>query len=465
MSMIATLERRLDADRQSRKTMKADLDGILAAAERRGSNAGLTDAETARFDALVADIRAADEVIGETDARLVELRRQETRESTAAETRRLQGPAPSGLMSGYHSGGGQTYHRGMSSPSFFADLLRAQRGDRDSIDRLSRNQAEVGVETRALGNTGGTGGSAGEFAPPGWLVEEFVRLARPGRVTADLFHREKLPDGVSTINLPKVLTGTTAANQTTQNTTLSNTDLTSGALSSAIVTIGGKQVVSQQLFDQSAVPVDQVILTDLAADYARQVGSQAIIGTGAAGQLRGYLTPTSTNVVTWTQATPTAGGFYGQLARLQGQITPTRFAAPDTVVMHPRRWAWLASYVDSTGRPLVVPTGGFNGMAQAGPNVAAGLVGSILGMEVYTDPNIPTNLGAGTNQDVVLMFVRDDVWLWESDLRAEAFTQTYADSLGILLRCFAYTALIPDRYLASLGQISGTGLTTPAFAS
>ncbi|WP_295701099.1 hypothetical protein, partial [Lapillicoccus sp.] len=155
------------------------------------------------------------------------------------------------------------------------------------------------------------------------------------------------------------------------------------------------------------------------------------------------------------------------LAKLQGAINASRYASPDAVVMHPRRWAWFASFTDSTGRPLVVPSSGgsaFNAMATPDVNAAAGFVGSVLGMQVFTDPNIPTNLGTGTNQDVVLMFKRDDVWLWESTLRAEAFTQTMADSLGVLFRVYNYAAMIPERYAASLGQLSGTGLVTPTFA-
>ncbi len=229
---------------------------------------------------------------------------------------------------------------------------------------------------------------------------------------ANLCHTEVLPPGVSSVNLPRVLTGTTTAIQTTQNTALSQTDMTTAAVSSSIVTIGGKQVVSQQLLDQSGIPFDRVILGDLTADYARQLDTQVLTGSGTAGQLRGYLTATSTNNQTWTQATPTAGLFYSQLAKLQGAINANRYASPDTVVMHPRRWAWLASFADSTGRPLVVPSsGGFNSMANPGANAAQGFVGTVLGMEVYTDPNVPTNLGAGTNQDVVLVFLRDDLWL------------------------------------------------------
>jgi hypothetical protein len=104
-------------------------------------------------------------------------------------------------------------------------------------------------------------------------------------------------------------------------------------------------------------------------------------------------------------------------------------------------------------------------MAANSNTLAAGHVGSVLGMDVYTDPNISTTTGAGSNQDTVLMFKRDDIWLWESDFRAETMREPYAESLGVLVRLWNYSALIPDRYLASLGQIVGTGLVSPTFAS
>ena len=200
----------------------------------------------------------------------------------------------------------------------------------------------------------------------------------------------------------------------------------------------------------------------------RQLGTQVLTGTGTGGQLKGFLTATSSNVVTWTQATPTVGGFYAQLAKLQSQIAATRYKAADVVVMSPRRWGWMASATDSTGRPLVVPTsGGFNSMASptAGLEGAAGHVGSILGMDCYVDPNISVTSGTGANQDTVIMFVRDDVWLYEGSVRAEAFSAPYADSMGILFRVFNYFAAIPVRYPASLGQVVGTGLVTPNFGN
>jgi len=425
----------------------------------QGEHRDMQASENREFNKAVA-------LIAEQDERIAELA-DEAKRSASAASARIGFSEPSGIGGAFTSGG-ETYHRGATSPSFFRDLWHAQRGDADASDRLRRNNREVGMETRALGNTGATGGSGGEFAPPAWIIDQYVKLARPGRVTADLFHKEDLPAGVSSVNIPKVATGTTVALQTTQNTAVAQTDITSTSLSSGIITLAGKQVVSQQLLDQGGIRVDEVILEDLSADLARQLGTQALTGSGTGGQLKGFLTATSSNVVTWTQATPTASGFYAQLAKLQGQINATRYKAPDAVAMHPRRWAWFASFTDSTGRPLVVPTSGsFNSMANPtdGMQGAAGHVGSVLGMDVFTDPNLPVGGGTGNNQDTVLMFVRDDVWLYEGTLRAEAFTAPYADSMGILYRVFNYYAMIPDRYSASLGQVSGTGLVTPTFAN
>jgi len=449
----------LAAMRERRNLMRGAMEAVLAAPSRE--NRDLRQSETRDFD-------LAKNRIGEIDERIAELEYEARGSAAVAETRRMFGDGGTPGIGGAFTSGGETYHRGATSPSFFRDLWHAQRGDATASERLRSNNSEVGMESRALGNTNATGGSGGEFAPPAWILDAYVKLARPGRVTADLFHKEVLPSGVSSVNIPKVATGTTVAQQTTQNTAVAQTDITSTSLSSGIITLAGKQVVSQQLLDQGGLRVDEVILEDLAADLARQLGTQALTGTGTGGQLKGFLTATSSNVVTWTQATPTASGFYAQLAKLQGQVNATRFKAPDVVVMHPRRWAWFASFTDSTGRPLVVPTaGGFNSMANPadGMQAAAGHVGSVLGMDVYTDPNLPVNGGTGTNQDTVLMFVRDDVWLYEGTLRAEAFTQPYADLMGILYRVFNYFAMIPDRYSASLGQISGTGLVTPTFAA
>src|SRR5262249_47576032 len=100
-----------------------------------------------------------------------------------------------------------------STPSFFMDLRNAKLGVYESIDRLNRNH-KVAVEREArAGDMTTVAGAGGQFAPPLWLVEEFVALARPGRVAADLCTHDTLPEGISSINMPKVSSGATTAVQ------------------------------------------------------------------------------------------------------------------------------------------------------------------------------------------------------------------------------------------------------------
>ncbi len=88
----------------------------------------------------------------------------------------------------------------------------------------------------------------------------------------------------------------------------------------------------------------------------------------------------------------------------------------NAIVMTPTRWEWMmATGADSTGRPLVVPIGEafnafgqYNGL-QNGPIVA----GTVAGLPVYVDGNIPSDLGTETNQDEIFVLHRQSHWLME----------------------------------------------------
>lgn len=442
---------------------------ILATAETRADKK-LTDDEQKTYDEKRKAKKDLDDEIRDCETRYNELLDEEQRDERAAEARRKYADPDAATRAKVNEP--DIYERG-NGQSYFRDLGNAvMRQDMAAIDRLRRHSQHL-VESRALGNTGAAGGSGGEFAPPQWLVADWVNLIRPGRVTADLFTHETVPQGYSSINYPKILTGTTTAVQSTQNSALSQTDLTTGSVQTGFATIGGKQVVSQQLLDQSAINFDQVILRDLAADYAQRVGSQIFLGTGTGSGtgavVNGLGAATIGTTQTWTQASPTAAGFYGQAGALLSAFITARIAPPTCWVMSPRRWYWLASAADSTGRPLVVPVGvAYNPIATQPENLATvpqGLVGYFHGLPVYIDPNNPVNLGAGTNQDNVYLLKTDDLVLFESEPQAEAFRETYADTVGVLFRMYAYVGTILNRHTQSIGVITGTGLVTPTFAS
>ncbi|MQT03172.1 phage major capsid protein [Streptomyces jumonjinensis] len=445
---------------EQRAALKTELDGILSApsAEKRK----LTDDEDTAFASKRDAIKAKDTEIRAVEERIGELEEAEERTAKAAELRAKYtpaGPQTSGVTVVSEP---ETYRRG-GQRSYFRDLFQAQqRGDRDAIERLQRSDREVkeGLEQRALSTTDG---GVGEFVPPLWMVDEYVRLARAGRVIADQVRQQALPTGTDSINLPRLATGTAVGEQASQNTAVQNTDATSNSISASVTTIAGQQVVSQQLLEQSPVNMDDILLADLAADYAIKADTFTI--TNNAVNKRGILNVSGLNAITYTDANPTVGELYAKVGDGIQQIHTGRLMPPSKVFMHPRRWAWFSVSLDVNGRPLVVPVAQMpqNAAATMGGVVSEGFVGTVQGLPVYVDPNIPTNLGAGTNEDRIIIVRSDDVILYEATPRAETFRETYADQLSVLLRFYNYVAIHSERYPKSISVISGTGLVAPTF--
>ncbi|HEY2724248.1 MAG TPA: phage major capsid protein [Pseudonocardiaceae bacterium] len=247
---------------------------------------------------------------------------------------------------------------------------------------------------------------------------------------------------------------------------LTEVDLTTTSISSGVFTVAGGQTVSRQLIDQSPLNVDKIVFSDLTRRYAIAVDQFVLSGTGV-GQPTGITVVAGTNAVSYTDASPAllgTGKLYSKMANAIELIQTSRFDSPTAILMHPRRWGWICVQSDTANRPAVVPTdqGAFNAagvMDNASP--ASNHVGRMFGLPAFTDASIPTNVGAGTHQDTIIIAKFDDLYLWESGIRAQAFEQTFAQNLSIFLRLFAYMSFQPARYPASITLINGTGLVAP----
>jgi HK97 family phage major capsid protein len=427
-----------------RENLRADANKLVD--EARTAERELTPDEVTRFDATEADIRAI-------DAQVVKLDEQIRADAAHAEVMKRYAPTIQVLSEPevYAKRGGN---------SFFRDLYRSKNGDWEAAQRIQRHNAMQAEQRAGLTTANGAGG---EMVPPLWLVNDFIKFARAGRVTANLIPTLPLPAGTDSINIPKINTGTAVANMTGQNTGITETDLTTTSVSSSVYTIAGGQTVSLQLLEQSPISIDEAVLSDLSAAYAVQLNSGILIGTGSTGTPVGIMGLAGTNAVTLTLTT--AAGFNSAIANAIQQVHTNRFMPADTIVMHPRRWGWLTAQSDTQGRPLVVPAANspMNSVANQDGVAAQGYVGTMQGLPVYVDALIPTNLGAGTNQDAVIVGRFADLILWESDIRAEAFTQTYAQNMSVFLRLYNYASFQAGRYPASLSIINGAGLVTPTF--
>lgn len=358
-----------------------------------------------------------------------------------------------------------TYQAG-GPHGFFADAIAATRGNSDAIDRLGRNQAEVadrrGERYDLSGNQANTGGY---LTPPIYLADQLAELARAGRPVLEAIGIGPLPERADSINVPTVATGTATARQLNQLDGVQETDAQFGQVSSKVVTIAGMQDVSRQLVDRGQPDVDRVIFGDLARDFLRQ-HEQLALTSNSAGAL-GINAVTGTNAITYTDTGPTVPELYPKIADAIQRVATLAFVPANLVVMHPRRWAWMLAALDTQGRPLVSPDANNprNAIATTAAPAAEGPVGSIHGVPVIASANVPTGLGAGTNEDTIFVLAGGEQLLWEdkSGPYLETFSDVGSGTLTVRFRLHQYVAWTFERRPVSISKIGGTGCIAPSW--
>jgi HK97 family phage major capsid protein len=344
--------------------------------------------------------------------------------------------------------------------SYFRDLIKADQGDMTARTRLQRHAREMTVERRDLSSTDGVGG---EFVPPIWLMDEVIPVVRMGRQFANAVRQRPLPAGTDSVSIPKVLTGASVAAQADLGL-VSETDPSTGSVSVGVKTLAGTVDISRQAVDRQPM-FDDVIMEDLLADYDLRLDLQAISGSGSGANAKGVLSDSSRIQVTYTDASPTVAELYSKIADATQQILTNTNRSPDLIVMHPRRWAWATAASDTTGRPLIVPTGASqNAPGNSTAITQLGPVGNLYGLPVIIDANLPTNLGAGTNEDTILVLASQEVWLMEdTPVKTDVTEAPGFKNLYVSLRAFNYFAFTSERLSKAVASIGGTGLVAPTF--
>lgn len=466
MSTASEMLTRLIAKQNEASKARSDLDSKRAAIVQLADDEGRSDLnadEDSEFQDLTGQIRSLDEQIAARAERITELSEEQKRSDDAALAFRHAEMVGTRVTVNSEA---RMYEKG-NGRSYFADLAKAQiNQDVDARQRLERHAAEVRIdpeyqEQRDLNRTDTSGGY---FVPPLWLAD-YVELARAGRPTANLVTNLPLPPGTDSINVPKISTGTATAIQVGDGSTPQETDLADTSVACGVKTIAGQQDMSIQLFEQSPFNFDQIVMADLAADYATKVDVQVLSGSNANGQVKGIYGATSVNTVTWTDTTPTVSEFYSKLADGIQKIHTNRFMAPTVIVMHPRRWAWLLASVDSQGRPLVVPNGQgpMNAIGSFAGVVSEQVVGSLQGLPVVTDPSIPITDGTGTNEDSIIVMRAQDCVLYESALRTRVLPEVLSGTLQVRTQVYGYLAFTAERQPKSIALLQGSGFAAPTF--
>jgi HK97 family phage major capsid protein len=396
-----------------------------------------------------AEIAVALRSASELDDQISQHKDLEARNAKAAEMRTQAGlTAPAVVRSE-----ARTYSRDNRSASFLGDAFAAQfNGDYQAKERLARHMNEERVERRDV-----TSANFAGLIVPQFLTELAAPLARAGRPVADIARKHQLPASGLTISISRVTTGSSTAAQS-EGAAVSETNMDDTKLDITVQTIAGQQTVSRQALERGT-GVDGLVMNDLILSYHTTLDASVVTS----------LTNAVTQVVTFTDASPTVGELYPKLLDCVQRIQTNYFAGPNVMIMHPRRLAFILAALDDTKRPLAVPTmnGAMNAIAVGDGSVVYGNSGySIAGLPVVTDANVITTNGAGSNEDVIIIGNTQELHLWEEGDGAPMylrFDQPKAAELDVLAVVYGYSAFTAARYPNASALVGGTGLVTPTF--
>jgi HK97 family phage major capsid protein len=342
-------------------------------------------------------------------------------------------------------------YRPDTDSSFFRDVVMS-RNDPAAMERLTLHQAQA-LETRDV-TTADPGGAG--FVPPIYLGSAYADLPREGRPFADLVPKMSLPDVGMTVTIPKVQSGTTTAVQAAEADAVSETDIDTQTVTAGLVTIAGMNDVSLQVLERTFPGLDQVIYRDLLADYDEQLDTQLISGSASSGQHRGLSAVSGINTVTWTDSTPTSAEALPKIYDAIQKIASDRHRNADTILIHPRRAAWLASNLSSTFPLFQQGT-----LTQAVGTQNGGFPTSFGGLRVVLDANISTTIA--TDQDEMYVLHTPDLLLMEGPAMFVRFDDVLSGTLQVRLRLHGFSFFVPHRQPKAITQIRGAGLAAPTF--
>jgi hypothetical protein len=304
-----------------------------------------------------------------------------------------------------------------------------------------------------------------------------------------------LPDGTDSINIPRLLTPTLTGVQTADAAPVVSRDFSDTFQQANVKTVAGQEDVPIQLIEQSPGQIlDRVLMTDLIADYNKQVDLQVITGSGvgaplSGGQVVGIYPATNWGATSVTFAgtyfggsVSTSGGalttmpymppqaeFFQYLGAMASKTAYNRFNLQDfNFLMHPRRHFWAVTGTDNWGRPLASDDGfGPTNAQEVEVDNAPfeGYAGRVpFGPSVYIDANVPiTDSGAGVSggsNDIVIGAIWDDLWLFEGDLRTRVLTEVLSGTLELRFQVYAYIAFLA-RYGVSIAIGTASAFNQP----
>lgn len=284
-----------------------------------------------------------------------------------------------------------------------------------------------------------TTGTASEVIPPGYRPDLFVPQLEQGRPFVNALSRGTIANATPFV-VPTFAAATGLTGDHTEGSPADEGSLSLGTKTVTPGAISGKLPLTREIVDSSNPAIDQIALSAMREDYARQTEQKVYTLLNGANGQGGVIT--AGFVPSGAQVSTTASGAAGAdsgLELLRGvrramALYPfRRFAAPNRALMSQEATTAFATAEDTTGRPLLPSVGAqnTNGLANA---VQQGW--NVDGLPFVPAWSISGNAAGDAD---IYMLNSADAWAWESPVLAFRFEEKQGPEI-IELALFGYFA-------------------------
>lgn len=349
--------------------------------------------------------------------------------------------------------------------SYFRDLMRARKlGDQQAVERREHHAQQMlrlpreeraapdGLQLEYRVPPSRIAGFGAEFAPPLWLNMLFATAPRVGAILQRLAPSFTLPRGCSSVNFPRITSGTEAS-PTIDGSPVDDRDILTAQCSSPAVPFAGMSDWSIQSLDQSPAnaSLDWMVFKDLEEALDAEVELQLLTGLGSleSDQFYGLLNLAGTNKVSFTEAAE-PDKMFPYVGRLMAQSGVKRKRPPEFYLMSTSRLAWLSLSADSE-RPLLFT----DNVGQERPIV------SLAGVAVELDDAIPNTLGKG-KEDTIIACRPSDYVILATEPMANIDEDVNSGTLGVRFALRRTVAAILGRYPTGVSILEGSGMEVQA---
>jgi HK97 family phage major capsid protein len=191
--------------------------------------------------------------------------------------------------------------------------------------------------------------------------------------------RRPMPAGGRTFTRPRIAQHVQVGKQTAEKTAVPSRALLVDDLTVTKITFGGSVNLSWQARDWSDPAILDIIVSDLAAEYARETDAD-FCATLVAGATQ------SVDAATGATPTTSASSWLAAIYEAAALVFAAGNATPNVLWAAPDVWADLGSMVDGAGRPMFGTLSPANVM---GAINAGNQGGNVAGFNLAVDANLP----------------------------------------------------------------------------